>query len=164
MKYFEYISPLHTELKELGYGIHINPSDTDIFLTKQILNSSLCELNMFVPMLEEYHIRDISKPAIRVYSYYINNPQQFNRNPNNIVGSMLKHILNAACSILKNLYKTNITEYIRARPMILRRFSEQMKTVYYESAVDLAERVKHNTLIEREGLNADNRIIESLFH
>jgi hypothetical protein len=165
--YFEYISPLNREVKRLGYALPLEPTEQDIMMTMHILGSSASDLDMFIPLLNDWHKRDIAKPPIRIYAYYMNNPQQFNHNPNNIVGSMIRSIINATCSILINFYSVKLEIYPRAKGILVRKFKEQALNAYFTSAKDLSARVKHNTLLERESeqedLNLEDKINVSLF-
>ena len=163
MNLFDYPMALPHELKRLGYDLHLEPTEQDIMFTKIILNSEYCELRADIEVFNQWHFRDVTKPALKVYAYYINNPQQFSHDPQNIVGSGIKQILNASCSFLNCIYKKPPTHYIKARPKHIKRYMDEFLTIYYPSAKALALRVQHNTLLQREDLNIADKVNINLF-
>ena len=165
MQLFEYKPPLATELKRLGYNLPIEPTQQDIMLTKIILTSSYSDLDADVTIFKDYHFRDVTIPAIRIYAYYINNPQQFNSDPRNIVGSGIKQMMNACLSFLNHIYSKPPNHIVKARVGLIKASTEQFLTIYYNTAKNLAQRVKHNTLLNMEDdLNLTDRPNIDLFH
>lgn len=164
MTLFEYSPPLSSELKRLGYNLPIEPSKQDIMLTKIILTSTYSDIDADVTLFQDYHFAKVTIPAIRVYAYYINNPQQFAHDPHNIIGSAIKQMLNACLSFLNNIYKHKPNHIIKARPNLIKNHAEQFLTIYYTTAKNLAQRVKHNTLLSRDtDLNINDRPNIDLF-
>lgn len=164
MQLFEYKPPLATELKRLGYNLPIEPSEQDIMLTKIILTSSYSDLDADVTIFKPYHFRDVTIPAIRVYAYYINNPQQFAHDPRNIVAPAIKQMMNACLSFLNHIYNKPPNHIVKARAGLIKASTEQFLTIYYTTAKNLAQRVKHNTLLERDiDLNLLDRANMDLF-
>lgn len=162
--YFEYLPPLVSELKKLGYSIPIEPTEQDTMFCKQMLNSSLCDAQPFLDLFNQWNYRDCIKPAIRTYAYYINNPQQFAHDPNNIVGSMIRFTINASASHLNHLHGIQIPYYLKAKLMLIRKFKEPMLSTLLPSAKALAKRVQHNTtIISSTDLNQNQAILTSLF-
>lgn len=165
MYLFDYKLPLASELKRLGYNLPIEPTEQDIMLTKIILTSSYSDLDADVTIFKDYHFRDVTIPAIRVYAYYINNSQQFNYDPRYIVGSGIKQMMNACCNFLNHTYKKPPTHYVKARRKLITNFTEQFLSIYYPTSKNLATRVHHNTMMLRDNdLNLTDRPNIDLFH
>ena len=149
-EYFDYITPLNDELKRLGYGLPMDVSEQDILLSKLILDSKYSDAKHFIYLLNDYQFRDVTKSAIRVYAYYINNPAQFNHDPHNVIGSAIRHMYNATLSFVTNVYKEPVPQYIKCRNKTINAFSEQCLSVWLDSARALAKKVKRNTEMQRE--------------
>jgi len=90
--YYEYFPPFHKELKSAFYKttyvsrrtflamkhIYTDPKDNsfrDLFIEDQRFQT----------------INAMAKPAIALYGYYINNPQQFGHDPENVVAWMFQY-------------------------------------------------------------------------
>ena len=161
MSYYEYASPMHLELKRLGYCILFNPTEQDILMTKLIVNSKYSTLVPFTHRLRETDYRDATKSALRVYAYYINNPAQFAHDPTNIIGSAIRQAYNALMSFLSFIHKENLgNDRIVVRNKVVKQYKEQALSVWLESATKLAYIVKRNTLLQEElgDLNHSDRI------
>lgn len=165
--YFAYLPPIHYELKELGYNLPFQPTEEDIKVVESLLYSSASELDSFLYLLPKHNLKDCAVGAIRIYAYYINNPQQFNHDPNNIVGSMTRSILSTALSFLTNIHKVKFETYIPAKKLLIGKFKQRLLDSLLNSSLALAKRVKYNTLLDRElknqDLNIDNKINIKLF-
>lgn len=165
MYLYEYKAPLHSELIRLGYNLAIEPTEQDIMLTKLILTSTYSDLDADITIFSHWHFRDVTIPCIRVYAYYINNPQQFNHEPRNIVGSAIKQMFNNCIRFLCKLYKKPPNHVVKVRNKLVKNFEEQFLTIYYPTANNLAKRVKYNTILQKElDLNSNDRININLFH
>lgn len=162
--YFDYPSPIALELKRLGYALDVVPSDQDILLMDIIFNDDYNDISGDMAILNKYQIRDCTKAMLRVYAYYMNNPQQFNYDPRNIVGHAIRHAFNTAISFLSCIYKKKYNSVVKVRKMLIRKYEDRVLTILYTSSKQLAERVKHNTYLERNpDLNINDRLNFDLF-
>lgn len=161
---YEYRPALASQLKELGYNLAIEPSEQDIMLTKIIFNDVLSTLSAEVSLLNHWQIRDCTKSSLRVYAYYINNPSQFNQDPRHVIPASIKNSFNTAISFLQNIYRKPPTHYIKVKNKLVTTHMDACLSIWYPSALSLATRVKHNTLLVREpDLNLINRPNIDLF-
>lgn len=160
-KYFEYPSPFASELKRLGYALELHPTSQDNLIMNMIFNDVYCDLNADITILRDFQISDCAKSMIRVYAYYINNPQQFNHDPRNIVGYAIRHAYNTALNQLVKIYKKESSHYfhVRVKGKLIKTYTDRVLTSLYPSSKQLADRVKRNTLLQRDAdLNLTDRL------
>jgi hypothetical protein len=164
MNLLDYPAPLSSELKRLGYNLYFQPNDQDVLLMKLIFNDSYSELEADIQILNDWHIRDCCISAIRVYAYYINNPFQFRHDPHNIILSSIKQSFNTALSFLNFIYNNKPNHIVKVKVKLIHRFSDQCISIWYDSANQLAKRVKYNTMLARnDDLNLLDKVGVDLF-
>lgn len=148
--YFDYASPMHLELKRLGYGIHFKPTNQDVLVAKQILNSKYSDISTSTFFLTEDNYTSIAKSAIRLYAYYLNNKGQFGHDPHNVIAHCFRQMYNSAISFLTCIYKAPIPEYVKVRKKTIKAYEELAISVWLESSLELANKVRRNTELQIE--------------
>jgi hypothetical protein len=139
MKYFSYSCPNNSVLKK--NGVKFLPSTEDVEMAKEILSIDFKEHN-----LKEYWYKDVVKSAIRAYAYYILHPEQFNKNPDNIIGHCLRRMYNSAYGFARNINKINKSPAVRT--VIIEKYKERALQVWYNTAKSLADQIKNKELFE----------------
>ncbi len=164
MHLLDYQAPLSSELRRLGYNLYFQPTDQDVLLMKLIFNDSYSDLEADIQIINDWQIRDCCISAIRVYAYYINNPMQFGHDPHNIMLSSIKQSFNSALLFLNNIYKHKPNHIVKVRIGLVKKFSDQCIGVWFDTANQLAKRVKYNTMLVRnDDLNLLDKVGVDLF-
>ena len=167
MNFFEYSTPFSRELKELKYDLPVNVNENHIIVAKQLLNSRINEINhLIIDDFKDWHYRDCMKYAIRLYAYYLNNPQQFNHDPKIIVPAMIVGINACALTFLKQFYNQQFDSYYKKvnKPLIKMYGDRLLHTCYNESST-LALKVKeYRDLLEQEDYDLGKQIATIKFY
>jgi hypothetical protein len=134
--YYEYYPPFHKDLKSMFYKVTFVGRES-FQAMKHIYTDPVSNnfRDMFIDNQKFQTINAMAKPAIAVYGYYINNPQQFGHNPENIVAWMFQYSARTLLS-LKSLEMKHDKYYslpnkfvTRHKEFILRALEQDAKIV-----------------------------------
>ena len=123
--YFEYPVPFADRLKEM-YGSMFDFSPEIKQVVFEIFSSPKNRMRREFAKMEMWDTRDMLKAGWRVWQYYIDHPQQFGHNAENIVDQLIVNMVRAFISIHKKARKTLSDKYYAAhikaaKPLVIAR-------------------------------------------
>ena len=105
--YYEYHVPHSDELQSMFYRVTtVDKRSIDAVKHIMSLHPSKDVKDVFMKHSQRHRLYSMAKPAIAVYGYYINYPNRFNNNPDNIAGWMIKRMI----SLMLNYSNYNETQ------------------------------------------------------
>lgn len=139
MQYFEYKTPPVSKIKGMGYKYPTKryPSLESQKVVDEFLLSSLNNgRHRYKKLKDMYHYLWAStaatKSCVAVYAYYLDNPEKFNHEPDNIVGHIMRAATAAVAAYHKKYYGSD--GYITLSNALVTKYKEKVMAVLYKDA------------------------------